>query len=479
MRRKVTLFACAALPLAAQNLFTPDFRIQPGNYTALMAADAQLSPGLVRQPGDHRKLEVRGWTSLAQSFTWNVTAPASGDYAVNVLLDHREGAPVTLQVRAGLDKPLSLAVTHRPEPERYRWRRVPLPGTLHLSPGPNTITLRASGVGGNGNFDISLWSLELVQPTVRDRLARAAVRSRLDPQPLQALRYGFMVHWTPQSFPSHGERKSYADAVRDFNVEAFADQVKRGGAGFLVLVTAHALQYFPAPIHSLELLLPGRTTSRDLVADLAQALENRGVRLFLYYHLGSIEDPEYLRASGFWETDTTRFFENWVRIVTEIGERYGARLAGWWFDDGMCNYYYRSPDWQRLYRASKAGNPRRVTTFNRWLWPAATDFQDYDACEVCTEPAATGWLPAGGDGRFLDGPAKGLPAAVTLITEGDWLHAGKDTAVGAPRWTAPQLTLYLRDFASRRVVPIFNLEIYQEGRLSPSTIDVFAAAGAK
>ena len=476
MRRNVTLLTLAVFPLAAQNLFTPDFRIQPDNYTVLMASDAQLSPGLLRHPGDHRKLEVREWTSLAQSFTWRVTAPDSGDYAVNMLLNHHAGSPVTLEVSAGAQKPLSLLISHRPEPERFRWRRFPVPGTLRLEQGANTITLRASGVRRNGNFELSLWSLELVKPEVRDRLAQAALRARVNPADFQALRYGFMVHWTPQSWPSRGERKPYAEAVREFDVEAFADQIKQGGAGFLVLVTAHALQYLPAPIKALDHILPGRTTQRDLVADLAAALQKRGIRLFVYYHLGSIDDPDFLRASGFWETDTTRFFNNWVSIVTEIGERYGTRLAGWWFDDGMCNYYYRSPDWERLNRASKAGNPQRLTTFNRWLWPTATDFEDYDACEVCTDSAATGWLPVGGDGRYLDGPAKGLPAAATLITEGDWLHTRKDTPIGPPRWTTPQMKLYLRDFAARRIVPIFNLEIYQEGRVSPASIAVFAAA---
>jgi hypothetical protein len=341
-----------------------------------------------------------------------------------------------------------------------------------------TLTLRAVDSSPSGYFDLALWSLELVQPAVRDRLQAAALAQRVDPAEFQKLRYGFMVHWTPESYPSHGDRKSYVDAVRDFDVDAFADQIHQGGAGFVVLVTAHALQYLPAPIQALDRILPGRTTRRDLIADLVAALQKRGIRLMLYYHLGSGSDPEWLRATHFWDTDTTRFWNNWESIVTELGTRYGDRIAGFWFDDGMNNYYYRSPDWERLNRAAHAGNPRRTVTFNRWLWPPATEFLDFDAGEACFDPAGNGWLVKGGDGRYTAGLAAGLPAASTLITESDWVHSKKDTAILPPRWTPPQLRQYLRDFISRKNIPIFNLEVYQEGRVSSSSIEVFAKAAA-
>ncbi|MFO1529135.1 MAG: alpha-L-fucosidase [Kiritimatiellia bacterium] len=84
-----------------------------------------------------------------------------------------------------------------------------------------------------------------------------------------------------------------------FDAEAFAERMARTGAGFVVFTTSHAEQMFPAPLASLDAVLPGRTTRRDLVADLAAALERRGLRLMLYHHLGSSRDPDWLRASGF------------------------------------------------------------------------------------------------------------------------------------------------------------------------------------
>lgn len=54
-----------------------------------------------------------------------------------------------------------------------------------------------------------------------------------------------------------------------------------------------------------------------------------------------------------------------------------------------------------------------------------------------------------------------------LITERDWVHARKNTDIGRRRWSAAQLAELVKGFVTRRNVPIFNLEIHQEGALSP------------
>jgi hypothetical protein len=82
------------------------------------------------------------------------------------------------------------------------------------------------------------------------------------------------------------------------------------------------------------MVLPGRTSKRDLVADLADALGHRGMKLMLYYHLGASNDAEWMQATGAYETDTSKLFGNWEAIISEAGNRYKDRLAGWWFDDG-------------------------------------------------------------------------------------------------------------------------------------------------
>jgi hypothetical protein len=374
----------ALAPSASAARFVSDGRIRADGVTVLMACDAEHSPDLAEfQSGGHGKFHLKGWRKAGQQATWTVHADAVAEYQVNVVLCRSGGGPV--QARVSVGDAAALGVL-----SAGGWQRVPLQGLLPLPAGPAQITLRLDAAETNGPFAAEVLSVELVRPAVRTELERSAVAQRVDTDWMRKAGYGFMVHWTSQSQPRQGGTKPYAEAVRDFDVDGFADQMKAGGAGFVVFTTSHGYQYFPAPLAALDQILPGRTASRDLVADLAKALEARGLRLLLYYHLGAAQDRDWMAAAGFWETDTSRFFGNWSRIVREAGQRYGSRLAGWWFDDGMVTYYHRSPDWRTLTAAAKDGYAQRVVGYNPWVYPSPTPFQDYYCGEGNADPAGDG-----------------------------------------------------------------------------------------
>jgi hypothetical protein len=471
-------WASILMPLAALGAavwaesFVPDFRLRPDDYTVLMAADVRLPEGMQPfQPGGHGKFHVTGWSRPEQVLSWEVTVPADDAYAISVLA-RREGDAALDLVVAGAGQSVRGTLASPP----HAWTRQALDGVLTLPRGLQTITLQAQAQSGAGGFTASLFSLELVRPAVRDRLHQAALGLRADTAWLQQAGYGIVCHWTSESRPRRGPPKPYAEAVQAFDVEALASQVQETGAGVFILTASHAQMYFPAPLQALDRLLSGRTASRDLIADLAAALGRRGIRLMLYYHLGAASDPEWLRASGFWETDTRAVFANWTAIVREVGERYGETLAGWWFDDGAVSYYYRSAPWEQLTHAAKAGNPQRLVAYNPWELPSTTEFQDYCCGEGFGDPAAGGLLSVGGDGRYTAGTHHGLQACATLVTEQDWVHSRTDTDIGPPRWNAAQLAGLLREFKARRNVPLFNLEIYQEGTVSSASVQVFREA---
>jgi hypothetical protein len=461
--------------MALSGAFVPDFRVQPDDCTVLMAADAQRPPELKPfQPGAHGKFHVTGWTRPEQALEWEITVPEEGAYSVNILLQRHGSQALRVEV-TGATQAVSGLV-----PASLRgWTRQTLDGQLRLPAGKQRLVLRARSETDPHSFSASVFSIELVRPAVRERLHTAALQLRSDTRWLQDSRYGLMCHWTSQSFPRRGERKPYHQAVQDFDVEGFTEQVRQTGAGFVVLTTSHAQHFFPAPLESLDHILPGRTARRDLVADLADALGRRGVKLFLYYHLGASSDPAWLKATGFWETDTSRLFNNWTAMISEIGERHGTRLAGWWFDDGAISYYYRSAPWERLATAAKAGHAGRLVAFNPWELPSPTEFQDYFCGEGNTDPSMGGWVAIGGNGYISGGTHQGLQACVTLITEQDWVHARKDTDIGPPKWKVPELAGMLNEFIARKNVPIFNLEIYQEGALAPKSVELFRQAAAQ
>lgn len=460
--------------LAVSGAFVPDSRVRPDDYTVLMAADAKRPPELKPfQAGAHGKFHVTGWMRPEQALEWEITVPEEDAYLINVLLRRHGGQGLRVEV-TGATQAVSGLV-----PASLRgWTRQTLDGLLRLPAGEQRLVLKARLSNDTNSFKADVFSIELVRPAVRERLHAAALQMRSDTRWLQDCRYGLMCHWTSQSFPRRGERKPYEQAVRDFDVAGFAEQVQQTGAGFVVFTTSHAQHFFPAPLESLDQILPGRTARRDLVADLADALGRRGVKLFLYYHLGASSDPAWLKATGFWETDTRCLFNNWTAMIREAGQRYGDRLAGWWFDDGAISYYYRSAPWERLATAAKAGHANRLVAFNPWELPSPTEFQDYFCGEGNTDPGMGGLVAVGGNGRISSGSHQGLQACATLITEQDWVHNRKDTDIGPPKWDASQLAALLKEFISRKNVPIFNLEIYQQGTLSPLSVEVFRQAAS-
>jgi hypothetical protein len=69
-----------------------------------------------------------------------------------------------------------------------------------------------------------------------------------------------------------------------------------------------------------------------------------------------------------------------------------------------------------------------------------------------------------------------LGAGAIQPAERGWEHSRNDTEIGKPRWTAREMAKLLKDFGATRNVPMFNLEIYQDGTMSPATIAMFKEA---
>ena len=490
---------CASLPLRlpAQEMTssTPQSQkvlaVAPSEVNVLMAADAALQgPLKVQWPDQAARFWVWNWTSNDDSFTWKVRVPEAGNYSVRlltencgqVLIDCKLPSPPPVKVElTGKLKKLTYTVAYRKAAAGNAWMRYEVPGTLPLPAGESEITLRAVAPAGQP-FNLALFSVELVRPEEAKKLAAEATNLRASTTWMADAKYGLMFTWTAASFPRNGPMKSYADATRDFDVNAFADMVANTGAGFIVFATSWSTYYFPAPIKSWEHVAPGQTTQRDLIADLADALGRRHIKLMIYYHAGRVE-KNWWSGTTVRSMDRAAYFKEWEDQIREIGLRYGEKLAGWWFDDGTTFYYPLQAPWKAMTEAAKAGYPGRVVGYNSWILPKATDFQDYACGEGDFSDRLTAEndieLPKGGSGIYLSGPQKGLQATITMTNEGgNWGHTEKDTSVPAPRYTNAQMIDYIRQAIARKDVPIINLEVYQDGSPSQQTIDEFKAIKA-
>jgi hypothetical protein len=479
----------AHAPVPAPQTVIP---VVPTNNNVLMAADANLKGALkVQWPDQAARFWVWNWTTNDDALTWKVNVAKAGSYAVTllsancaqVLVDCKlpSPGPVKVQLSSKLGK-LDYTVEYRKASASNIWTRNELSGTLKLPAGESEITLRAVEPDGKP-FNLALYSMELLEPAEAKILTAEAAALRASTKWMVDAKYGLMFTWTAASFPRTGPQKTYEQSVNDFDVNKFADMVSDTGAGFIVLCTSWSTYYFPAPIQSWERLAPGHTTKRDLIAELADALAKRHIKLMLYYHAGDSKDGWWTSTYVRTVMDRGAYFKQWEEQIREIGLRYGDKLAGWWFDDGLTFYYPLQAPWKAMTEATKAGFPGRVVGYNSWILPKATDLQDY-ACGEGDFPDRLAAendveLPNGGSGVFLSGPQKGLQATMTLTNEGgDWGHITKDSPIPPPRYSTDKVIDYIRQAVARRAVPIINLEVYQDGSASQATIDEFKAVKA-
>ena len=84
-----------------------------------------------------------------------------------------------------------------------------------------------------------------------------------------------------------------------------------------------------------------------------------------------------------------------------------------------------------------------------------------------------GFPPVDGTGKFTGGPQSGLQGQITTIINGDWGHFKANTPISLPRYSADTMIAKIRDAISRRNVPTFDAEVYQDGRISTETLALF------
>jgi len=239
------------------------------------------------------------------------------------------------------------------------------------------------------------------------------------------------------------------------------------GAGYVVFTLNHAHPHCPAPIHAWEAVHPGWTTRRDLVGDIAGALEKRGIRLILYINSPVLTNFGKTGETGLYELTFSeeQFTEIHKNVLSEIGSRYGAKPAGYWFDS-----WYQSlaayPDVpiEAIFRYCKVGNPGRITAFNFWIFPVLTPWQDYWAGELNT-------LQNPFESRYIQrGAGTGFQAHGMVSMLESWVH-GENGPIPPPQFSAEDLIAHVKANMEHQAVTTINIGIYQDGTIEQSSLD--------
>lgn len=176
---------------------------------------------------------------------------------------------------------------------------------------------------------------------------------------------GLFVHYTLGTYRDghyggtwtdpKGKPATDINAVADsLDVNALASVAKGMGAQYVIFTAYHAGMNLLYPGRIWGRVFPNKVSKRDLIGDLADALKAKGIPLILYVHPDDQHDltaaeRKKLMENGYStqvnitqqdspQRPTDRTWQaTYVRLIDEIGSRYGSRIYGYWQDGPMCD----------------------------------------------------------------------------------------------------------------------------------------------
>ena len=457
--------ARAAVASATEPLIpglTPYIRLY-GSTAAEIGGNAKL---------DNLKISVECKDS--SRLKWIVTTPEDGDF--DLFISCAVPAPnFRVEVISGAsavksDLKITEGVYRSTEDGWYfNFARQRLEGKLHLTRGVNPVTFQISGADKDGV--VRLRCLEILPASANAEMTAAeesarAIRASTDWFVKGG--YGVMFHWTDFTQPRTGAKKPYPEAVNAFDVDKFAKLISEMGAAYVIFTLNHAHPHCPAPIQAWEAIHPGSTTRRDLVGDIADSLQKRGIRFLLYINSPILTMLGGIGANGLYDLACSeeRFTEIHKNVLSEIGLRYRDKLAGYWFDS-----WYQSlaayPDVpiEAIYRYSKIGNPERISAFNFWIFPVLTPWQDYWAGEFNT-------LQSPFQSRYIQrGAGAGFQAHGMVSMLQSWVHSDA-VPIPPPQFSTEDLIAHVKANMQHQAVTTINIGIYQDGTIEESSLDM-------
>lgn len=434
---------------------TTAVQINPLAPTYLYGGQASRQEGDVKKRGG----DNFGWKGSG-ALTWEVQIAKSGEYSVSLChAAEPDAVGQPLQISSGQSRLRYELATTQGVFGNKSYALAPIQGSLHLTAGTNTITLSITNAPA-GKILLAFRSLELTPLSAKAAVEaerEEARRSRASTEWLNKAGYGLMFHWTSESIGTDGIIKPFDQAVADFPLDRFADMVASTGAGYVLFTVGHAQPYCPAPLSSWEKYFPGKTTKRDLIAELAHVLNAKGIQLMCYFPTHVV--GKYPKASS------QEFTQMTSDILKEFGERYGEKVAGYWFD-GFYQCFEKYPDFsfRDFFKVCKAGNPQRIIAVNSWIYPNVTEWQDYWAGETASPVG----LPV--NGTNARGPGEGLQYQALLIMEPYWVQ--QKVEMPKPQFNAQVLGDYISGCMKNGGAVTINLGIYQDGSVDPRAVDV-------
>ena len=199
-------------------------------------------------------------------------------------------------------------------------------------------------------------------------------------------KYGVFMHFLP------GDAAGLA-RVNSFDVERLAGQLESMGAKYFVITLGQNSGFFNSPNAAYNrftgFAAGERCSTRDLPLALYHALQPKGIKLMLYLPCQAPNgDPVAQKGFGLAQGPQdqpidSEFAKKWALVIQEWADRYGDKVAGWWFDGGYQWVQFNEQIGQIYAAAVKHGNPQAIVTFNPGVSLVHhTEAEDYTAGEL-------------------------------------------------------------------------------------------------
>ncbi|WP_410599171.1 alpha-L-fucosidase [Amycolatopsis sp. lyj-90] len=238
---------------------------------------------------------------------------------------------------------------------------------------------------------------------------------------------GLFLHWGMFTAPRQTDCAAWERAVTDggWSADYWVDEARKLGASYIVLATFHSRLGYARPWPSK---IPGScATRRDLLGELVEAGNAKGVRTILYM----TDDPQWHKETGVESLDsaaysahkgkqvdlTTRpgFGEYSYDLFHEVMDRY-SDLAGFWIDND--NDYWEK---NKLYEQIREKRPS---------WLLSNNNEDTSIMDTVSNEQKTGITPPYDYPQAAFTPMPRLTEAdYKLPTNGAWWYDGTDQAV--------------------------------------------------
>ena len=307
-------------------------------------------------------------------------------------------------------------------------------------------------------------------------------------------RWGVFTHYLGAPPSSDGGAELTAEMwnalVDAFDVPGLVEQLVAVGTRYYFITIGQNSGHYCSPNATYDSIVgiePSKCSRRDLVAELAAALEPHGIRLLVYLPAGApAADPVARRRlqwswgrEGGWQLPDepvggrlAEFQRSWEAIVREWSERWGRRVHGWWIDGCyFADEMYRheeEPNFASFAAALKAGNPDSIVAFNPGVKTPVvchTEHEDYTAGEIAEA------LPTC-PGRWVERAGRRAQYHILSYLGTTWCGGER------PRFPDELVVAYTRYVASRGGAVTWDVPIQPNGLIPQPFVDQLAALRA-